>query len=74
MTDALELRRLAAEGFPASADAAYRLGLSESDAGQAAEAREAFTRALKLLESSAMPEERREAMRKEIRSCLCGTQ
>jgi dienelactone hydrolase len=62
----LELRRLAVEAFPGSADAAFRLGVSASDAGQSAESRAAFDRALELLESSSMPADRKEAMRKEI--------
>ena len=72
MNEVLELRRLAAEAFPESASAAYQLGISASDAGQPVESREAFMRALKLLESAAMPEERQEAMRKEIRGRLGG--
>ena len=74
MDAVLELRRLAAEAFPESAGAAYQLGVSASDAGQPVESREAFTRALKLLESAKMPQEQQEAMRKEIRGRLGGTQ
>ena len=72
MNEVLELRRLAVEAFPESASAAYQLGISASDAGQPVESREAFVRVLKLLESAAMPQERQEAMRKEIRSRLDG--
>jgi len=74
MNEALELRRLAAEAFPASADAAYRLGVAASDGAQPSEAREAFTRALKLLDESTMITAQKEAMRKQIRSRLDGTQ
>ena len=73
MNEVLEVRRLAAEAFPESASAAYQLGISASDAGQPVESREALMRALKLLESAAMPQERQEAMRKEIRSRLDGS-
>ena len=70
----LELRRLGADAFPASADAAYRLGVAASDGGQPAEARAAFTRALKLVDESTMAQPEKEAMRKEIRGRLGGTQ
>jgi len=64
----LELRRLAVSAFPESADAAYRLGVSAADAGQPSESREAFARALTLLETSPMTPELKEEMRREIRS------
>ena len=64
----LALRRLAVSAFPGSADAAYRLGVSASEAGQPAEARDAFARALTLLETSPMPTEQKEALRKDIAS------
>jgi hypothetical protein len=74
MNAVLALRRLVAEAFPESAGAAYQLGVSASAAGQPVESREAFTRALKLLESAKMPQEQQEGMRKEIRGRLGGTQ
>jgi Flp pilus assembly protein TadD len=69
--EALELRRLAAEAFPDSPVAAYRLGVTAVDAGQPAEARAAFSRALQLLDAStSMPRQQKDALRKEIESRL----
>lgn len=69
----LALRRLAAEAFPESADAAYQLGVAAAESAQPSESRDAFARALKLLESSSLPAERKDALRKEILSRTGGS-
>ena len=50
--EALEIRKLAAEAFPQSPMAAYQLGVAATDAGNTADARAAFERALQLLSAS----------------------
>jgi tetratricopeptide (TPR) repeat protein len=71
LKEALELRRLAVEAFADSPVAAYRLGVTAVDAGQPAEARAAFSRALTLLDAgTAMSKEEKDALRKQIESRL----
>ena len=51
-TEALELRRLAAEAFPESATAAHQRGIAAAAAGNLPEARSEFERTLRLLGDS----------------------
>ena len=72
-TEALELRRLAAEAFPESATAAHQRGIAAASAGNLPEARSEFERTLRLLGGSGptgLSAARKDGIRRDIEKRL----